>query len=525
MLNKIKGAYIMDVQLPKEPLSYWQDSVELSNYKSLEETKQYDVCIVGAGITGITTAYLLSEKGLSVCILEANKVISGTTSLTTGKITAQHGLFYKTLIDNVGLAEAKKYYDANNDALQFIIDIIEKNQIKCDLQFEDAYIYTEVDKMVQEIEQEYEAYKQLEIKSELVQSTALPYSVKTALKMKEQAHFHPVNYTKALLQLCEQNGVDIYEDTRAINVEYNKQPAVITENKQRVISKYVIQATQYPFYDGLAYFPTKMYASRSYALLIRPEERLESGMYISADNPVRSLRKVNVKEEELLLVVGESHKTGQANESMMQNYKNLEQFCLERFRAKDILYRWSAQDYITVDSLPFIGPVTKHQSNVLVATGFKKWGITNGTNAALNIRDYILDEENVEQSIFYPARSLQKIPTVEKMVTSNMDVAKHLIKGKLQWKQNNIDNLNEGEAQITTIGMQRVGIYKDNEATLHAVNTTCTHLGCEVNWNEAETSWDCPCHGSRFSFTGDVLQGPAVKPLEKIDLSQHKNSK
>lgn len=514
----------MDVQLPEEPLSYWQDSVKLSTYETLDETKKYDVCIVGAGITGITTAYLLSEQGLSVCILEANKVISGTTSLTTGKITAQHGLFYHSLIENAGVTAAKEYYEANNHAAQFIIDIIEKHNIKCDLQYEDAYIYTEVDKMAYELEKEYEAYKQLEINSELTKSTALPFSVKGALKMKNQAHFHPVRYSKALLQLCKQNGVDIYENTRAINVEYNKQPAVITENKQRVISKYVIQATQYPFYDGLAYFPTKMYASRSYALLIRPEKQLDKGMYISTDNPVRSLRKVAVNQEELLLVVGESHKTGQTNESMMQNYKNLEQFCIEKFQTNDILYRWSAQDYITADSLPFIGPVTKHQTNVLVATGFKKWGITNGTNAALQISDFIINKEDMEPSIFYPARSLQKIPTIEKMVTSNMDVAKHLIKGKLQWKQNNIHNLNEGEAQITTIGMQRVGVYKDNEGSLHAVNTTCTHLGCEVNWNEAETSWDCPCHGSRFRYTGEVLQGPAVKPLEKIDMSQHESS-
>lgn len=504
-------------KLPPTSKSYWQDSVSLPTYPSLLQDEKFDVCIVGGGITGLTTASLLSQEGFSVCLLEANSVLSGTTSLTTAKVTAQHGLFYADLIDQFGVEQAKKYYQANDSALNFIEKMVQEHEITCQFQHEDAYIYTDSDQEIEKIEKEWEAYEQLGINGELCDSVSLPFSIKKAIKMSDQAHFHPLEYSKAILKLCEKNGVIIYEKTRAINVEYNKHPAVITESGHRITCQYVVQASQYPFYDGLGYYPTRMYASRSYAMIVKADKTIEQGMYVTASNPVRSIRPIKINDEKLMLLVGESHKTGQSDDTMIKHFKALEQYGKEKFSVTNILYRWSAQDYISLDQLPYVGPVTKHQQNVFVATGFKKWGMTNGTNAALLLNDIITEQANDTKELFSPSRSFQITPTLEKFITVNADVAKHLASGKLKWGKNDIDALANHEACVTTIDLKRIGVYKDAEGDLHAVDTTCTHLGCEVNWNNAERSWDCPCHGSRFDYDGNVLQGPAVKPLEKID--------
>jgi len=512
----------MGNKLPSTSKSYWQESVTLQQFEPLTEDKKYDICIVGAGISGLTSAFLLSQHGFSVCVLEADRVVSGTTSLTTAKITAQHGLFYHQMIEQFGIENAKQYYGANKRAQLFIEEVIQKYNISCQFERADAYIYTELTEKEDDIEREEEAYKRIGIKGKIINESPLPYTIKKALKMENQAHFHPVLYSKALLQICEDNGVDFYEQTRATNVEYNKHPSVITENGNRILCRYVVQASQYPFYDGLGYFPTRMYASRSYAILIKADKTIKEGMYVTAENPVRSIRPVTIDDEDMLLIVGESHKTGQTNDTMIKHFKALENFSEEKFAASEILYRWSAQDYVTLDNIPYIGPVTKHQKNVFVATGFKKWGITTGTNAALLISDCITNDLNIKEgtSIFLPSRDAKLTPTVEKLITVNLDVAKHLVKGKVTLNKQEIDTLKNDEACITSIGLNRIGVYKDSNGKLHGVDTTCTHLGCEVNWNQAETSWDCPCHGSRFDYEGAVIQGPAVKPLEKVTFEE-----
>lgn len=504
--------------LPSTSESYWQQSVSLSSYPKLTENIKCDVCIVGAGITGITSAFLLAEQGYSVCLLDAATVLSGTTSLTTAKITAQHGLMYANLIDQFGLQYATQYYEANNKAKDFIKEMIQQHSISCQLQEEAAYIYTDTNKEVEKIEKEWEAYEKIGIKGDLTHTVPLPFAIKKAIKMDNQAHFHPLEYGKALLQLCEQHGVQIYEQTRAVNVEYHKHPAVITEEQRRVICKYVVQATQYPFYDGLGYYPTRMYASRAYALLAKPEKPLTEGMYMNAGTPVRSIRPITIEDEHYVLIVGDSHKTGQANENMMEHFNALATFGKEKLMISNILFRWSAQDYITLDKVPYVGPVTKHQKNVFVATGFKKWGITNGTNAALMLRDLIMNNESKVAAVFSPSRNMKVTPSVENFVTMNVDVAKHLIANKFDRPKNDWRSLANETATVTRLDLQRVGVYKDAEGVYHAVDTTCTHLGCEVNWNQAEKSWDCPCHGSRFDYKGNVIQGPAVRPLEQIQV-------
>lgn len=504
--------------LPSLSQSYWQQSVSLPTYPALTDNVKCDICIVGAGITGLTTAYLLAKEGYSVCLLDANRVLSGTTSLTTGKITAQHGLMYADLIDQFGIEYAKEYYEANERAKRLIEKLVADHSISCQLQAEDAYVYTKSNDEVSKIEKEWQAYEKLQIQGELMSTVPLPFSVKKAIKMNNQAHFHPLQYGKALLQLCVDQGVHIFEHTRAINVEYNRTPAVITENHHRIICNYVVQATQYPFYDGLGYYPTRMYASRAYAILAKPEKPITEGMYINVETPARSLRPITIEEEQHVLIIGESHKTGQSNISMEEHFDALVTFGQENLAITSIKNRWSAQDYVTVDNIPYVGPVTKHQKNVFVATGFKKWGLTNGTNAALMLYDLITDTTNNVPTVFSPSRKMKVTPSVENFMTMNIDVAKHLITNKFTGGNKKWEGLEKEEATVTKVDLNRVGIYRDDQGKYHGVDTTCTHLGCEINWNQAEKSWDCPCHGSRFDYEGNVIQGPAVRPLKQITI-------
>lgn len=501
---------------PEEPKSYWLDSINRESFPSLDETIQVDVGIVGAGITGITTAYLLAKQGLDVCLIDQQRIIDGTTARTTAKITAQHGLIYDEIIKHYGLEFAQSYYTANEEAARFIDELIKNNNIECNYEPHDSYIYTNEESYIQQLENEYEAYERIGIEGRLLDTCNLPIPVKKVLQMKHGATFHPLRYLQVLLQHCIDQGVKIYEQTRAVNVEYAKHPMIITENGVRIICSYVVQATNYPFYDGTGFYPTKMYADRAYAVAVKTETLIDEGIYINAETPTRSLRMVNVNGERALLVAGENHKVGQSKKNTTSHYEALYRFANTHFNVKQTLYHWSAQDLTTLDKLPYVGRVAKGNNNVFVATGFRKWGMTNGTNAALLIRDMIMENENPLIDLFSPSRELKFDPSIKKFITYNTDVAKHLIQGKLNRPPKEIEPLAKGEAKVIKYENERAGVYKDDQGKVHIVDTTCTHLGCELNWNDAEKSWDCPCHGSRFTYTGKVLHGPAVQDLKSF---------
>jgi len=501
-------------KIPQFPKTYWRE-IELPSFKKLTEDISVDVAIVGAGITGITAANLLSKQGVKVAILEAGSVLNGTTGHTTAKVTAQHGLIYDEFINHFGEEKARLYFESHMNAIQFVESNVNEKGIDCDFSKQDAYIYAVTDEYKEKLVTEWEAYKRLDIDGALKDTIPFDIEVKAALMMRNQAQFHPLKYLKALLDEAVQAGCMVFENTTATDIEDDDQQSkVVTKSGFNVTCTKVIIASHFPFYDLPGLYFARMYADRSYAIGIKSDKEYPGGMYISADSPTRSIRYTPINGENLIIIGGENHKTGQGIDTNA-HFENLEAFAEEVFGIKEYDYRWSAQDLVTLDKLPYIGPITSEREHILVATGFKKWGMTTGTMAGRLLADYALNNENPYKQLYSPSR-FQADPDLKSIVSTNVDVAKHLIKGKLEIVPGDPDDLSDGEGSVVMFNGKRAGAYKDENGKLYIVDTTCTHLGCECEWNHAEKTWDCPCHGSRYAYSGDVIEGPAKKALKLL---------
>lgn len=502
--------------MPKFPEPYWIESTTTRTaYPSLAQNIEADVVVVGGGISGITSAYLLAQEGYKVVLLEAGQLLNGTTGHTTAKITAQHDLIYDEFIKNEGKEKASLYYKACDDALQFIKKTIESDEIDCGFSIQDAYVYTDSDNYISKLEHEMSAYSILGISGTYTDHIPLNIPAKAAVIMHNQAQFHPLRYLSALVNKFIEAGGVIYENTTAVDVESGTMPEVITSDRYRITCKQVVSCTHFPFYDGHGFYFARMHADRSYVLGIHVDDEFPGGMYLSAEDPKISIRSVETADHaKMLLIGGQSHKTGQGI-CTINHYEELHKYAEKHFRLKEIAYRWSAQDLVTGDKIPFIGRITASSPNVYVATGYRKWGMTNGTAAAMLISDLIMKKDNPYEVLYTPSRSIS-FTTIKNLVVDNADAAKHLIAGKLEMVHKRPDDLEPDEGCVVKVHGKRAGAYKDEEGKLFLVDTTCTHMGCEVEWNNGDRTWDCPCHGSRFSISGDVIEGPAEKPLKKL---------
>lgn len=499
------------IEFPNKPNSYWITSSKPKNFPELKDNVTVDVAIIGGGIAGISTAYLLSQAGLKVAVIEANHILQGTTGHTTAKLTSQHSFIYAKLIKEQGEELARQYAKANDTAIHTIAKIAAENGIECDFIWQSAHLYTTQDKYLKEIEDEIIAARSLGIKADFIEAINLPITIKGAMRFSEQAQYHPVKFLRGLADLIIKNASNIYENTEAIQILENE---VISRQGYRVKADKIVIATHYPFFDGGGFFFSRIYQDRTYILGITIDGNFPEGYYINAETPTRSLRSQPLeKKKELVLVAGEHHKSGQGQDTDI-HYQNLLNFAHETFKVTDVLYRWSTQDCMTLDGIPYIGNLTPRSPNIYVATGFNKWGMTNGMAAGLIISDLIIKGQNEWAKIYSPQRITPS--AIKSFIIENVNVAKNFIKGKLENFEEEID-IEVGEAALIEVEGNRIGVYKDEDARLYMVDTTCTHLGCELNWNSAEKSWDCPCHGSRFSYKGEIIAGPAIEPLKCLD--------
>lgn len=460
--------------------SFW--NLERENYKkfdSLSEDIKADICVIGAGFTGLLTAYYLSKQGKNVVVLEKDRICSHTSVGTTGKVTSQHGLIYKYLKESQGKEFAKKYFRANQKAIENTKEIIENENIECDFEEKSAYIYTQSEKDLQKIKDEVKVCKALGIDSEFVQSIDLPFNVLGAIEFKNQAQFHPLKYAYGLSNAIIKNNGEIFENSKVIDIVKEDENYIVETENAKVKASYIVVATRYPIITFPGYYFIKMYQSTSYAMIFDTNTDFNTnGMFINSENPQNSFRSVKFKDKNLLLAVGYDQRTG--SEIIGNPYEYLNSRVKNIFPDAKEIIRWSAEDCISLDKIPYIGDFSKVMDNVYVATGFNKWGITSSNISANIIKDKILDTENEYEDIFRSSR-LEIIKNKDEVMNMLKESAEGIVVKRLKTKQ----------------------------------TPTCTHLGCKLSWNEIEQTWDCSCHGSRFTKDGEVIESPALKDLEE----------
>lgn len=496
--------------------SIWNLHNKLPSFPTLNKNEQTEVLIVGGGITGLLTAYELINIGLKVMVIDASTLCSGTTGRTTAKISAQHGILYDSIIKSSGVEQARQYYTAAMDGKDRILNILEELKMDIDIEQKDSVIYTEYDENIQAIEDEFRAYDTLNIPGKYTESTELPVETKAAVTMFHQAQFDPLLYIKQIIDASIKQGLEVYEHTQAIDIEHGNEIKVTTDNGHDIHCTYVVQATHFPFFDPLGMFTTRLIPERSFIYAGKNENPHLKGMHLSNDTPARSIRTAKINNEHAILIGGEGYVVGK-NKSSADPYKQLKQTAYTLFPDHTFITQWSAQDYNTMDSIPYIGRLKNKYENIFVATGFKKWGMTTSATAALLIKDLIQKRQNPNENLFSPSR-FELTSSVPTFVKQNSHVATQLIKGKVSDEGKSIDELKANDATTLFKKGKKLGVYKDEQEEVHVVDTTCTHLGCEVEWNTYDLTWDCPCHGSRFTYTGKVIEGPAKKHLKKEEL-------
>jgi len=498
------------------PSSYWIRSVPETDFPKLEKDMKVDVAIIGGGMVGITLAYLLKKEGARVAVIEANRILRGTTGHTTAKLTSQHSLIYAKLKKEMGDELAQQYANANETAIHMVANIVEENQIDCDFSWRPAFVYTQDEKYLKPIEDEVEAAASLGIKSSFQEDINLPYQVLGAVRYDGQAQFHSLKYLTALAQQIPDDENYIFEYTEAVNID--KGEDIITRDGYKMSASKIVVASHFPFFDGGGFYFSRMYLERSYIVAVKILDKFPDGMYITAEGPTRSLRSQPFEDGELLLVAGENHQTGYETNTNT-HYNNLLNFAIDNFDVNDAIYRWSTHDCMTIDGVPYVGNLTSRSPNIYVATGFGKWGMTNSTAASIIIKDLITRGDNPWAQVYSPSRRINAT-AVKSWIKLNVDVAKQFISGKLEKLPEDIE-VEVGQAKVLEVDGQRIGAFRDENGTLHTIDTTCTHLGCELRWNETERSWDCPCHGSRFDFVGQVIEGPAINHLHHMDAKKN----
>ncbi|AHG04518.1 FAD-dependent oxidoreductase [Halobacterium sp. DL1] len=491
--------------------SIWLETSAETSYDALDGGTRVDTVVVGGGIVGITTASKLADAGQTVAVVDRDRILAGVTGHTTAKLTSLHGLLYDYLLEQFDEDRARQYADANQRAIDEVESTVEDRGIDCDFERVPAYTYVEDHDRRQAVRDEVEAARRLDLPASYTESTELPYDVAGAVKFEEQAQFHPRNYLLELAGDLVESGSHVFENTRALDVEPGS-PCRVSTDRGELVADDVVVATNFPFFDEGLYF-ARLEPKRSYVLAARLAGETPDSIYYRQSDPYFSVRPHPAGDESLVLFGGQNHKTGH-EVSGVDRYRKVEREARTRFDVDSVEYRWSTQDYRSIDSVPFVGKLAPHTKHVYVATGFGGWGLTNGTAAGMVLSDLILGRESPWTGVYEPTRFNASASTRE-LVKYNTESMRHFFEDRLKGRPSGVRvGLDRGEAKIVDSEEGPVGVYRDERGEVHTVSAVCPHMGCHVEWNDGEESWDCPCHGSRFDYDGRVVHTPAVSDLE-----------
>jgi glycine/D-amino acid oxidase-like deaminating enzyme/nitrite reductase/ring-hydroxylating ferredoxin subunit len=475
-----------------------------------------DVIIVGGGITGISTGLLLQEAGKKCMILEATELCFGTTGGTTAHLNTLLDTPYSSIIQNFGMESANLIAQSAGDAIALIKANIEKYTISCDFEECHAYLFSQDEKQTEQLSAIYDANDLVNVPCQYTDQIPLPIAFAEAIVVSQQAKFHPVRYVHGLANAFENAGGIIKTNCRVTKFSESSEGVdVDCELGLLHCSKFIL-ATHIPPFINILHLRCAPYRTYAIAVRLKDDEYPEDLVYDMYD-PYHYYRAQVVDGKKYLIVGGEDHKT--AHESNTQAcFLRLESHARKYFEIDSIQHAWSSQYYESADGIPYIGNLPGHSENVMVATGFGGNGMIYSSVAATVFKSMVFGEENKLIDVFKPSR-VKLIAGFKNFTDHNLDVLKHLVTRLFARDEfHGLADLAPGESKIIKIETQTIGIHKDDQGALHAVNAACTHMKCTVAWNLAEKSWDCPCHGARFSCDGRVLNGPASRDLEYVNI-------
>ncbi|HEX6872244.1 MAG TPA: FAD-dependent oxidoreductase [Micromonosporaceae bacterium] len=501
--------------------SYWIRSTESTQYPTLSGDLEIDVAVVGGGIAGIATAWELARAGRSVAVVEADRLVAGITGHTTAKLTAQHNLIYAKLRDSFGPEAARLYASSQQDALAHVAAVIDELGINCDLERRAAYTYVEESAPPSQVDQlraEAEAAADAGLPAEFVRRTGLPFAVGGAVRVADQAQFHPRKYLLALAADLTRRAGKIYERTRVVKLDVGSPCRLSTEHGGTITAGQVVIATNFPIFNRASLL-ARLVLRRELVLAAPIDAAADpDGMYITTADNTRSVRTAPFRGgRRLLIVTGETFRPGTAG--VTDRFERLAGWTRQRFDVTEFAYRWAAQDVSTPDHVPFVGQFPEGKNTVYVATGFGGWGMTNAIMASRLLTALMHEGHAPAWARLYDPHRLHPLLEVPAIARAQAAVARHFIGDRL--KPSGVDrvaHLAPGSGAVLHVEGERCAVYRDVDGTLNAVSANCTHMGCVVGFNDAETSWDCPCHGSRFRVDGSILNGPATKPLPRRDI-------
>lgn len=474
--------------------SIWQKTSKPVSKPTLTGDISTEIAVIGGGLSGILTAHYLAEAGREVVVLEARRVGSGQSGHTTAKITAQHGLCYARLLERYGEETARAYAAANLQAVTLYRRLVDSLSIPCDFEEAPSFLYTCQDARI--LEAEAEAYRVLGLDGGLATETGLPFPVAGALRLNGQARFHPLKFLYRLAAPLR-----IYEHTRVLAV----QDGTLTTDRGAVHAEKVVFACHFPFVNHPGYYFMRMHQERSYCIALQGAQSL-AGTYLGVDEDGLSFRQAG----RYLLVGGGTHRTGGNRQG--GQFERLEARARALWPESTVAARWSAQDCMPMDGIPYIGAFSADTPGWFVATGFRKWGMTSAMAAARVLSAQVQGKKAEFGALFSPQRFRPSASAVQ-LFRDTAEAAQGISRTAFGLPRVEVDTLPPGHGGIVSVKGEKLGVYKAKNGEIFAVDPRCPHLGCQLEWNPDSLSWECPCHGSRFDFRGHLLDGPAQSGL------------
>ncbi|MBX9850693.1 MAG: FAD-dependent oxidoreductase [Cytophagaceae bacterium] len=499
-------------------ISFWMDTANIPSPGPLTKNIQVDVCVIGAGMAGLSTAYMLLKEGKTVAVIEDGPLAGGESARTTAHLTNCFDDRYFKMEEYHGEAGMKTIAESHTTAISKVESIVKEENIDCDFIRLDGYLFLPNGESLEILEKELQATKKagLDYVQWVINSPYENLFNGPSLKFSNQAQFHPMKYYRGLVDAITRMGGLIYTNTKATKIEGDKVAIVKTNRNASVSASYVVVATNTPFNNRVV-MHTKQAAYRSYVVGAKiPKGSVPAALYWDTADPYHYIRIQSMDDtHDCLIVGGEDHKTGQ-EKNPAERFRYLEAWTKSKFPVvTEFIYKWSGQVMEPVDGVGFIGKNPQDKDNIFIITGDSGNGMTHGTIGGMLVTDLIMGRSNPWASLYDPARITLKSST--EFVKENINVAGQYGNWLKPSEADSIGEIPRGSGMVLLEEGHKLAIYKDENGGVHQCSAVCNHLGCVVNWNDTEKSWDCPCHGSRFDAYGKVINAPAVNDLEKID--------